>query len=148
MTDSLPLPQDHPPAHTNQSLVVLTRLYEAQQKTRIGLGNRISAAERGTSRATEAELNEWKAWFDTFHANEKGLLKSVLEELKTVSVGPDLLSLRGIGPSLAGKLLARIDISRSGSVSALWRYAGQGVSDYWVNADGRVVAPLTGYKAA
>jgi hypothetical protein len=37
--------------------------------------------------------------------------------------------IKGIGPMLAAKVIAMVDIHRADTVSALWRYAGYGVVD-------------------
>lgn len=48
--------------------------------------------------------------------------------------------------SQVAKVLALIDdIAKFDNVSKLWRYAGYGLYDYWLDAKGKVVAPKAGW---
>ncbi len=67
-----------------------------------------------------------------------------------VTVGPiwdAVTSIRGLGEGgLAAQLLAQIDdISSFTTVSKLWRFAGYGLSEYWMN-NNSVMAPKSGYQ--
>jgi len=54
--------------------------------------------------------------------------------------------IKGIGPSLAAKVLAQVDdIASFETISKLWRFAGYGMYEYWVDEKGAVQAPREGY---
>jgi hypothetical protein len=67
------------------------------------------------------------------------------------AVGPVwdwLLSVRGIGPNLAAKLLALVDdVGKFDTISKLSRHSGHGIYPYWVDAEGTPKAPRDGWKA-
>jgi len=70
-------------------------------------------------------------FFKTFEKAEKQLLKAVETKLKEEPIYNEwLLKIKGIGPAIAGGLVALIgDIERFNTVSALWAYSGYGVYD-------------------
>ena len=107
-------------------LAHLEALRQQVQRHRIQMGNRISAIERGDSTGN-ASLAEHFA--DRFQGIEDELSAIIGRTVKDHPVWPWLDEVKGIGPGLAGAILAPIDILRANSVSALWKYAGQGVTD-------------------
>lgn len=62
---------------------------------------------------------------------EKWLEKEILKELKSYAIYTNWLkNIKGIGPRLAGSIIAIInDITRFKTISALWSYAGLGVDE-------------------
>ncbi len=60
-----------------------------------------------------------RAWTE-----EKELAGALEEALAGHPVWPWMKGVKGVGPRLAGKLLARLDIHRAGSPSAFWAYCG------------------------
>lgn len=58
-----------------------------------------------------------------------------------------LISHHGIADSLAAQILAHIDdIGNFDSIAKLWRYAGYGIFEYWVDKDGKAICPKEGWK--
>lgn len=106
------------------------------QKARIAFGNREGALERGVDTQTQATANgsegsaalfeKWEAHFD---ALETECERDIKVAIKGIQIIEDLTALKGIGALLAAKMVSMIDITRSDTVSALWRYAGYGVID-------------------
>jgi len=109
--------------------------------------NRLCAlGATGLDRGTAQQERIVTYYFEAFEALEKQLDKDIAETVSYYAIFPLLSAIRGIGPGLAAKLIAMIDISRSPTVSALWRYAGYGQAPYWVNEDGKVMAPQVGWQ--
>ena len=136
--------------HRHQQLLVFVRLFLSMQKIRVGLGLQVVAAQDGRSKATEAEIGKQKEWVEKFQVNEKELLADIKNVLQEVPVVDDFMSLKSVSIATAAKIMAHIDIHKAGSISALWRYAGQGVSKYWVSSSGKgktkVQAPYQGWQ--
>lgn len=101
--------------------------YEATQRLRIAIGNRISAAEREVDQAPVTR-GVAKLYAD-LRAGERALVQDMEVTLATHPAWPWLSRVKGIGPTLATKMFAHIDIDRAPTVSALWRFAGLGVID-------------------
>lgn len=99
------------------------------QKSRIAFGNRVSAIDRGTDQVSDAAQAIIKKWADRFDELEDEADKDIAKLVKHEPIVRELTALKGIGPLLAAKIVAMIDIGRADSVSALWRYAGYGVTD-------------------
>lgn len=107
-------------------LAHLEALRQQVQRHRIQMGNRISAIERGDSNGNVTVAEHFS---DRFQGIEDELSAIIGRTVKDHPVWPWLDEVKGIGPGLAGAILAPIDIRRANSVSALWKYAGQGVTD-------------------
>ncbi|HEX2189265.1 MAG TPA: hypothetical protein VHG51_10230 [Longimicrobiaceae bacterium] len=58
------------------------------------------------------------------HEEERALLAALETELAGHPAWPWLGRVRGIGPSLAGRLLARLDVERAATPSSFWAYCG------------------------
>lgn len=107
-------------------LTLLTRQYSDIQRSRIAMGNRISAYNRlgyAVPQAIEI-LEEYKAL-------EKDTLKRVAKMLKLEPIYTSYLSkIKGVGPATSGVIISEIgDIGRFESISALWAYCGLDVRD-------------------
>jgi len=115
----------------NNLLRALVDLRDRQiQKGRIQFGNRLSALERHTdTSAGSGQAQIVERWLARFHEMEQELDKDILRVVKDEPIYEQLSELKGIGPMLAAKLIAFIDIDRANTVSALWRYAGYAVID-------------------
>jgi len=75
------------------------------------------------------------------------VFRAMVDEAEKLSIYHWLITHKGIGESLAVKLIALIDdISKFDTVAKLWRYSGYGLSEYWQDKDGKVVAPFAGWK--
>lgn len=81
-------------------------------------------------KAAEVELDDWHKEMDkTMAAQEAYLKKLAQREIDGVPIWDQWLSkVRGIGPCLAGGLIAWVDPRKAAHVSSLWRYCGLGVT--------------------
>jgi hypothetical protein len=102
------------------------------------MGNRVAAVEDGRSQLNTETAEHFMARFQTLEDEVAGMIAAAIKDHE---MWPWLDCVKGIGPGLSGALLAPIDIERAQSVSALWRYAGQGV-----NGDGERDKPTKGEK--
>lgn len=107
-------------------LKYLENLRITMQRERIRMGNRKSATDRNVSSANPELIQRYA---DRFQAIEDEAAADIAEAVKDHLMWDWMQRVKGIGPGLAGCLFAHIDITRADSVSALWRYAGQGVTD-------------------
>ena len=118
------------------------------QRARIQFGNRISALDRGDDEgggSGQRALAE--KWFEHFQELEKELDKDITAVVTELPFYEQISAVRGIGPLFAAQVMALIDIEKPQTVSALWRYAGYGLGDYWADESGKIVAPKTGYQS-
>ncbi|KPL72238.1 hypothetical protein ADN00_15585 [Ornatilinea apprima] len=99
------------------------------QKIRIGFGNRIMAIEGGRDQADEATIDILDRYNYLFSELEDELNKDISKLVAKYPIINKMMEVRGIGPTLAAKLVSLIDIRKADSVSALWRYCGYGVQD-------------------
>lgn len=103
-----------------------TDIYYALQKERIMAQGRARAADAsgepsGLMSGVCLRLKAQEAW-----------VRGVLHKwAKAQDMGRWALQVVGIGPVLAAGFAAHIDVRRLGTVSALWRYAGQDPSVIW-----------------
>jgi hypothetical protein len=111
------------------TLRTLANLYDNSQKQRIGLGNQLAAMERGDAPDLPEHRRLLELWQARYGELESALLGEIGSLLKDHPLFPYIDKIKGMGPSLTGKLLAPIDITRCQTVSALWKYAGQGVGE-------------------
>lgn len=119
-------------------IAYLESLRQQMQRHRIQMGNRIAAIERGDSEGNQDIAEYFAGRFEGIESEIAGL---IADGVKEHPVYPWLDAVKGIGPGLSGALLAPIDIHRANSISALWRYAGQGV-----NSEGQRDRPTKGKK--
>lgn len=118
------------------------RYFYDLQKLRIQSGN------RDTEQAEPAVLeDDDKDFFGRQSLGLEALEKSTLAEidwmLSKVPIYAWLKAQKGCGPTLAGVIVAEIDITRCDTPSALWAYAGLAVD----NATGRAVRRKKGHKS-
>lgn len=101
--------------------------YGQVQEFRVSLGNQIKSFERGVDVGPLAGVLVGE--HENLLATEKAMQKDMAEELKGHPAMPWLAHVRGIGPTLACKVLGHIDdIATFDTVSKLWRFAGQGIN--------------------
>lgn len=120
---------------------------------------RINAVERGVSNMNaEFEQTRLDALLLRTRDKKRGggtVTYSFLDESRDLMIaeGRGILcwewatSIKGLkaGGQVA-KVLAMIDdISKFSSVSKLWRYAGYGLYQYWINDKGKLIVPKDGY---
>ena len=111
--------------HTND-LPMLEHLRITFQRHRIQMSNRIVAVEQERSTVDTTTIERYRQRFEEL---EKEVACEIAATVKEHEMWPWLDRVKGIGPGLAGCLVAHIDIERAETVSALWKYAGLGVSD-------------------
>lgn len=77
-----------------------------------------------------------------------GIFRAMIEEGEKVGlIWQWIVSHKGIAESLAAQILALIDdIEKFDSIAKLWRYAGYGIYEYWVDENGSVQCPKQGWK--
>jgi len=103
------------------------RFFYDLQKLRIQSGLRAGSATAELSKRHQTAL---EVRSDLLHKLELNALGDVRRTLKKFPIYDAWLKdQRGIGPTLAGVILAEIDISRSETVSQLWSYCGLAVVD-------------------
>lgn len=109
------------------------------QKERISWGNRLNMMELGR------DTNEYSAlvgyWYDRLYEIEEEIDDEIKRTAADVPIVERMMAVKGVGPILAVKIAAMIDIRRADTVSALWRYAGYGVAE-----DGKRDRPIKGQK--
>jgi len=105
----------------------LADTYEQTQRLRIQLSNRIGAVQREADAgpvprsASQSLLLIGQA--------ERALTRDMEEALAGHPAMAWLGQVKGIGPVLATKILAHVEIDRAPTISALWRFAGYAVID-------------------
>ena len=98
------------------------------QKARVQMGNRIFALEKGLDTDEAGQQRELlQRYFEEFQRIEDNLDQDIAAMIAEEPFYPILVGIKGIGPGLAAKMVAVIDIRRAPHVSSLWRYAGYGV---------------------
>ncbi len=109
----------------NPDLRIVVDLYCQLQKARIAMGNRKGAIERG---ADTGDTTWLASWSDRLEPLEGELAKDMGRLLADHPAWTWLKTVRGIGPTLAGKVVALIDdISKFDNISNLWSFAGYGL---------------------
>lgn len=109
-----------------KDLPILEYLRTTFQRERIRMGNRVVAVEQGRSTVNIATIERY---CERFQLLEKEVTCEIAESVKEHEVYWWLSATKGIGPGLAGCLLAHIDIEKANTVSALWKYSGLAVTD-------------------
>jgi len=109
------------------------------QRHRIQMSNRMEAINEGKSNLTRAMCIMFFVRFRDLEDECSELIDNIIQGHP---MWPWMKSVKGIGPGLSGSILAPIDIERAKTVSALWRYCGQGV-----DADGNRDRLVKGQKS-
>lgn len=109
----------------NPDLRVVADLYYQMQKARIAMGARRSAIERGVDTGNADWLGMWE---DRLNNIEVELVKDMARLLKDTTAWEWLSTVKGIGPTLACKIIALIDdIGKFDNISKLWSFSGYGL---------------------
>lgn len=116
-------------ASTRYALKRKVRIFYDLQRMRLQTEGRLSPKASGAEiQLTEFDLYRLKSRAQELHAAEQNALNDVLEHLRAIPFYRDVLTdktvYRGIGPTLAGVLLAEIDWSRSETISQVWAFSG------------------------
>ncbi len=109
--------------------------------------NRLSSIEAGKSKMSDDIEKEIIVGLDAEIEDKK---KSMIEWGKAVGPIWDWgTAIKGLG---AGSMLAQLlalfdDVGKYNTTSKFWRAGGQGLYQYWVNGNGKMMAPRFGYQA-
>jgi hypothetical protein len=102
----------------------LVDLYYTLQKLRIGAAAQV--------RSAQDESNILIGWTKDMYEKLELDVKGALEQYaKSQIPGQWALSVKGIGPVIAAGLLAHIDITKTATAGALWRFAGYDPTVKW-----------------
>jgi len=113
---------------TDTLLRTLVDLRDRQiQKARIQFGNRLGAIERGEDESDDRQANVLERYHKRFQDIEVELDADIKKQVAEYPIYKHLSTVKGIGPGLAAKLIAMIDIERADTISSLWRFAGYAV---------------------
>lgn len=124
-------------------LRALVDLRERQiQKARIQFGNRLAAIERGADEPSKGQIGVVTRYYEALSNLEQKISDDIEAIVTRYPIYEELAAIKGIGPQLAAKMLAHIDIEQADTISALWRFAGYGV------IDGKSERPVPGQKLA
>jgi hypothetical protein len=134
------LTQDNSNYSALRTLVVS---FEQVQKLRVQTGERVRATLQGRAanvpsspgnatdlmaRIVHGEVIEGGGPLANLYAalkhQETSLLQAVSDALETHPAWSWLRRVKGVGPSLAGKLLSRLDVERAETPSAFWAFCG------------------------
>jgi len=100
-------------------------LYYQVQKIRVGLGNRVDAIARGADHGDMALLQRW---YSVFFKLEDQVQEEMARQAKQHPAYQWLIRIKGIGPTLAAKLIALVGpdeaMAARDTVSKLWAFAG------------------------
>jgi len=133
------VPREKFQATPEPTLRWLTDVYMQVQKLRVAVGNRLEAALR--QQDTTQPVTYIKTLHNRLYTLEKSLSSEMTNAVVSHPTWPWLSKVKGVGPTLATKLLGLIsDISKAPTVSSLWRYAGYSV------IDGKAERPVKGEK--
>lgn len=107
------------------NLRALVDSYVAAQRERISWEHRVGAEKRGADLPPTPKYMQAMAYKEQFEAIEKRAFQEITGELNlSYPVYDWLKTVKGIGPTLSGKLLADIDFSIAQHVSSLWKFCG------------------------
>lgn len=99
------------------------------QKARMQFGNRLRAIDQEADPSTDYQRQVLERYYHHFEELEAQLSSDIKDIVQDHPIYSELVSVKGVGPQLAAKLLALIDIERADTISALWRFAGLAVID-------------------
>lgn len=133
---------ERPAVESDRIKLAVRGLYDAQ-KLRIQLSLRIQRLVRDGIMEEDEAKTFFKLPFSWFEKAEHEMQKLVVRETKNLPIVKSwLLKVRGVGPRIAGLMVANIaPIERFPNVAKLWAYAGLAVKD------GRAVKREKGQKS-
>ncbi|HUY79750.1 MAG TPA: hypothetical protein VMV29_23460 [Ktedonobacterales bacterium] len=110
---------------TREARYLVSLYYDIQEQ-------RIRAAAQFRASQQQAEPNALIGWMQTNYRTLESDIKRAMDAYTDAQpLGRWAKSLVGIGPVLAGGLLAHVDVERSTSVSHLWSFAGYNPTSQW-----------------
>lgn len=112
-------------AAASDALRTMVDQYDGLQRQRIAASNRADAIRSGKDKGDAAM---YESLSERMKDLEGEIASGFKAEVKDHPMGGWLLAVRGIGPTMAAKVIGFIgDIERFSTASKLWRYAGLGV---------------------
>ena len=118
----------------NEMKILIRTLYNTYQPNRIAVENQQRSIEQGSCEGEIVDINNdddprlrfpaYAYIVETQRESEKQLIALIEKCVKNTTIGQYLTSIMGIGPLLAGALMAYIDINKCESVSQIWSYCG------------------------
>lgn len=97
------------------------------QKERIAWNNRLAAIKNGADTGSPEEVERLTFYMERFGELEKLATEDIQKYVKDLVIVEYMCWVKGIGPILAAKVIAHIDIDEPDTVSAMWRYCGYSV---------------------
>jgi hypothetical protein len=111
------------------------------QKNRIAFGNRLDAIHSGRDEAEPETIAIIERHYSRFKDLEEEVTSDIEEIVGDSPIIHAMCKVKGIGKTLAAKLIAPVDIHEARYVSSLWKYAG-----YAVMENGRADRPVKGQR--
>lgn len=102
---------------------------QAVQKLRISVGNQLAAIEDGRAEATPSTVDWLQERELELQNREDQLSKEMAEASKGIPIVEQAIRISGVGRVNLTRALVLIDIEKADTVSALWKYAGYGVTN-------------------
>lgn len=121
--------------YTVDQAQALVGIYYAIQKARIGAGQRLWAHEQEVDIVSDPLVIQRIK--EDLKRLEKQTERAIHNYARAQPLGRWVLSIDGIGPVLAGGLLAHIDVKKASSASAVWNFAGLNPDIVWVKGKKR-----------
>lgn len=130
----------------NQALRPLVDELQNKMKDRIRWGNRIAAATSGNDNVSASYLRYYEYLFSRAQEDEEKIREIIRYEVSQFEIFDYMEKIKGLGSNISAYLISMIDITIPKTPSALWRYSGYGVSWYYQDGEGKIVAPQQGYQ--
>lgn len=115
------------------------------QKTRIAMGQRLSAIERNADTSdpeTEAFLGRWHERFQALEGEVDDEIREIAGQFPIIQVA---VNVKGCGLLNVSKVIALVgSVTEQDTPSKLWRFAGYGMGQYYVNGNGKIMSPVRG----
>lgn len=118
------------------ALRMAVRMYDDYQHMRLSMGNRMKIKKDGTIQVIPKDQEEgWllaardREIFSGLYANakeqEEVIIKHVKKMLKDFPIWNEWLKeVKGVGPTIAARIISSYDIHKADTVSKLWQYTG------------------------
>jgi len=103
------------------------------QSLRTSLDNRLKKKKDGTDQVipdgqnydmSEEDAEYFRHLRDEAAAREAELLRRMEAEVRRYPIAPWLLSVKGVGPTMAAVIISEFDIHRADTVSKMWAFSG------------------------
>ena len=106
---------------TRPLALILGRTFQSIQRLRVGLELSLQHRENVPQQTLKILAD--------LQAAENGFVDILSLECKASSIWPWLSGVKGIGPRLGGMLVALVDVHKAPTISSLWKFAGQAVTN-------------------